>query len=156
MNKNPSSIDPVTNLGVGTQAQAGSTMVAPDDYRAEDLYEPASAATMTDQPDFLLEVGQPVMTIDGQRIGTVKDLSSQHFKVHRTLRSDFWLDDAYIADVNNHAVIVQFAKGDLDSYKLDHPETTDALLNTEEQEIQRAKMEAELAQQNREIAGTRR
>lgn len=154
MNKYPSSTDPVTNLGVGTQAQAGNTMVAPDDYRARDLYEPETAAAMTEQPDFLLEVGQPVMTIDGQRIGTVKDLSSQHFKVHRTLRSDFWLDDAYIADVNNHAVIVQFEKGDLNAYKLDHPETTDALLDSEEQRIQRARMEAELSEQNQE-SGTR-
>ena len=154
MTENENLKDPATRMPIETQAIAGNTIAMNEDYRAYAAQEPSTAAAMESQRDDRLEVGLPALTIDGKQLGKVGDLTAQHFKVHRSMLSDYWIDDAYISEVDESGVIVQFTRENLDSYKLDHPQTSDAMLSSDEQLEQRAAMEADLSRQNKELAGT--
>lgn len=153
MNKDQELRDPVTTMPVETQAIAGNTFPANDQYEAEIFFAPAASDTAPSFED-RLELGIPVLTADGKQLGKVGDLAAQHFKVHRSIRSDYWIEDSNIADVDDRGVVVTFTRDDLESYKLDHPQAADVMLDTEEQRQQRAAMEAELERQNRELAET--
>jgi hypothetical protein len=103
------------------------------------------------RPHVVIHEGEPVYTADNRKIGTVKEVGTQFFKVHATLRKDYWLDQNLIVSADQDELHLNVAKDDLDAFKLDHPAVEDALLPTEEQLRVRRMMEEELAQQSAQL-----
>jgi hypothetical protein len=118
-------------------------------------YEDPTAATGV-RPQVMLHEGESVFTADNRKIGTVKEVGTQFFKVHATLRKDFWLDQNLIVSSEEDQLYLNVAKDDLDAFKLDHPAVEDALLPTEEQLRQRRMMEQELAAQSAQLEAEQR
>jgi hypothetical protein len=103
------------------------------------------------RPNVIIHEGEPVFTADNKKIGTVKEVGTQFFKVHATLRKDYWLDQNLIVSCDQEELRLNVSKDDLEAFKLDHPAVEDALLPTEEQLRQRRLMEQELAVQSAEL-----
>ena len=81
-----------------------STQVAPAPY--------------TDAP---VHDGLEVFTLDNKRLGTVKEMAENHFKVDVRFRRDYWLSNAQIAYVDEHCVGLLFRSDEAELYKLTGP-----------------------------------
>lgn len=108
----------------------------------------SAAYTETGKPQFQVHEGEKVFTADDHKIGTIKEVTSRHFKVHKALSKDYWLDTSLVSEEDGESVHLAVAKNELDGLKMDTPSTGDALLGTEEQQRQRRAMEAELGVQS--------
>ena len=111
----------------------------------EDTTGAADYASVPAAPQFVLNLGQHVVTPDGDGIGVIVEVGDAHFKVHRRLRPDFWLATDDVRGLNGGEVVVSFARSQLDAHALDHPPVSDGLLSPSEQLEQRRKMEAGIA-----------
>ena len=69
-------------------------------------------------------VGTPVMTADGQELGTVKEASGSCFKVDVPMRPDYWLATDCIASSSGGQVRLSVTKDHLDTAKVEGPEHT--------------------------------
>jgi hypothetical protein len=108
----------------------------------------ATAFAETAEPTFQVHEGEKVYTADDHKLGTVKEVTSRHFKVHRALSKDYWLDTSLVSEEDGESIRLAVSKGELDDVKMDTPSTGDALLDTEEQLRQRRAMESELGVQS--------
>lgn len=69
--------------------------------------------------DYGLRSGQPVYTIGGDKLGEVKDVRGDYFKVDASMKPDYWLSCDCIrgGSVAGERVTVNFDKDSLDDYK---------------------------------------
>jgi hypothetical protein len=136
------------NLYPPTRELAEANVIERVDEASEeqDLTESVSASGVSHHVE--IHEGERVFTADNHKIGTVKEVGTQYFKVHAPLRKDYWLDQNLVISTTDEDVYLNVSKGDLDPFKLDHPAVEDALLDNEDQLRQRRKMEEELAAQS--------
>ncbi len=67
-------------------------------------------------------VGTEVMTADGDKLGTVKEVTGFCFKVDAKMRPDYWLATDSIASADGGMVRLSFDKNMLGDAKVDSPE----------------------------------
>ncbi len=68
-----------------------------------------------------LTPGTPVFTMDGDKIGTIKEVRDRFFKVDASMQSDYWLATDCIRTASASQVQLSFDKGHLGDYKVDGP-----------------------------------
>jgi class 3 adenylate cyclase len=80
----------------------------------------AVSETKINQAD--LKPGAAVFTVDGLRLGRLKDLSASgsFFKVDVRLQRDYWLSRDDILETGHERVTLSFSKAELESRKLEH------------------------------------
>jgi len=120
---------------------------------------------------FPVNAGVPVLTSDGKELGTVKEVADGAFKVDVPMRPDYWLARSAILSSAPDRVTMSFESELAESYRLggpgevtvvvDEPEPTiDPLLNNaghpilldeDEQQAQRERMERELEEQRKRL-----
>jgi hypothetical protein len=71
-----------------------------------------------------LETGCPVVTADGEQIGTLSEIAEEAIKVDAPLRRDFWIEADYVRSCENDRVELSFRKQDLGAYKMDQPSSS--------------------------------
>jgi hypothetical protein len=65
--------------------------------------------------------GTPILTFDGERLGEVKEIRGDFFKVDAPMAPDYWLAcDCVTADGGNN-LRVSFTKDQVDTYKRGEP-----------------------------------
>jgi hypothetical protein len=64
-------------------------------------------------------IGARVFTADGQDLGTVKENSSDSFKVDAAMKPDYWLACDFIQDSTASTVQLSVTKDRLDSAKIE-------------------------------------
>ena len=74
-------------------------------------------------PILRVTVGTPVFTWDNHRLGKVKEIQNEAFKIETgLLQRDFWLPaDSINEAVPDEAVILTLEKGQLDGHKIEEP-----------------------------------
>jgi len=74
-------------------------------------------------PFLRVTVGSPIYTADDEKIGKVKEVRDQHFKVETgLLQRDYWLHADCVAQATpDDSVILSVAKADLDQHKVSEP-----------------------------------
>lgn len=77
---------------------------------------------MTLDPASDIKFGLPIYTIDGEKIGTVKDLYGDYIRVSPTLWPDFWVSRKYVQSFTAERVTLMFEKAHLGDYKEPAPE----------------------------------
>ena len=109
-----------------------------------------------------ISAGREVYSAEGEKLGTVSEISGSYLRVDAPWKRDYWLSADYI-DRTNGGVYMNFPKSQLDHYKLAQPglepdedpmreiSRDAAIISEEEQLEQRARMELELAQQRRQL-----
>ena len=82
------------------------------------------SAYVTEDPFLRLTVGVPVYTSDEQRIGSVKEKRSRHFKVETGwFRRDFWLPAECVDSVvAGEPVVLNIDSGRLNDRKVADPD----------------------------------
>jgi hypothetical protein len=105
-----------------------------------------------------LALNTPVVTLDGDQFGYVKELHGGYFKIDVPMGKDFWLSTAYIGDQNMDRVTLTLRKDELDEHRLEapgleHQESAGSAAVIDDQTMlsQRERMERELAQQNERL-----
>jgi hypothetical protein len=74
--------------------------------------------------DFVVNVGDEVFSRDGERLGRVKELAAEHFKVDAPRASDYWLARATISsppDGGAGRLCLTFNKEQIEDFKLEGP-----------------------------------
>ena len=66
-------------------------------------------------------VGAPVLTPDGDQLGTVKEVQGRYFKVNAPMQPDYWLSTETLRSTSEGQVVVTFAKDRLGDYKVENP-----------------------------------
>ena len=106
--------------------------------------------------------GREVYSVEGEKLGTVSEISGSYLHVNAAWKRDYWLSAEYI-DRTNGGVYMNFSRNQLDHYKLSEPGlepeedpmrdvSREAAVSSEEEQLeQRARMELELAQQRRQL-----
>ncbi len=59
--------------------------------------------------------GREVFTMDGERLGRVKEVQERAIKVDASLRPDFWLPRERVLSFTNERVTMDFNHADLDA-----------------------------------------
>jgi hypothetical protein len=75
-------------------------------------------APYTDSP---IRTGLPVLTLDNKRLGRVKEIAANHFKVDVRFRRDFWLAVDQVAYVDEDCVGMLFRADEAELYRLAGP-----------------------------------
>lgn len=68
-----------------------------------------------------LKPGMPIVTLDGDQIGLIKETRPGFFKVDAPRRRDYWLPAEYLGEVNDTAKLI-LPTGAVRAYKLRKPE----------------------------------
>lgn len=115
---------------------------------------------------FPIVEGAAVYTTDGHELGAVKAVSDAAFKVDARLRPDYWLSRAVVLSTTPERVTVNIESANLAAFQLSEDEATapDAdpeaalnplhkpiILDEDEQQAQRERMERELAEQRKTL-----
>jgi hypothetical protein len=107
--------------------------------------------------------GASVITADRKKLGKISEVSGSYFKVHAPMRHDYWLSVGYATESMPEEVRLEFEKKELDDHKLAEPGlepeedpthnivVDSVLLGEDELLQQRARMEAELAEQRKDL-----
>jgi hypothetical protein len=66
-----------------------------------------------------LTLGAAVFTTDNDKLGTVKEIRSDAFKVDASMQPDYWLSLAAVASAGVDRVLLTFSKDRLGEMKLD-------------------------------------
>ncbi|MCC7363462.1 MAG: hypothetical protein IT303_03750 [Dehalococcoidia bacterium] len=68
-----------------------------------------------------LEAGTPIISLDGKKIGTVKEVRENFVKVDAPRRRDYWLacDQVLSADTNQALLVIP--SDEINVYKMDRP-----------------------------------
>jgi hypothetical protein len=112
-----------------------------------------------------LSPGCPIVTADGEQIGTLAEVADEAVKVNAPLRRDFWIDADYVRSCDDGRIELSFIKQDLGVYKLDSYRTGDTtqpddplaegkqdhVVSDSEQLETRLRMERQLAEQRHEL-----
>lgn len=82
-----------------------------------------SAPKMAPAPysDAPMKPGLPILTLDNKRLGHVKELAGDYFKVDVRFRRDFWLSVEQVAYVDENCVGMLFRADEAELYRLAHP-----------------------------------
>jgi len=70
---------------------------------------------------FELQAGMPVVTSDGEALGTIKDIRTDRFKVDAPMAMDYWLDRDTVMDMTAEGYILSFDREHLDEMKRSDP-----------------------------------
>ena len=75
-------------------------------------------------PMLRVTVGTPVYAKDGDKVGKIKEVRGQAFKVETgLLQKDYWLSGESVAEAAPDAAVTLVAdKNDIDSFKIEEPE----------------------------------
>jgi uncharacterized protein (TIGR02271 family) len=65
--------------------------------------------------------GAPVLTSDGNQLGTVKEVKGRYFKVDAPMAPDYWLSTDCIRSASGQQLLLSVDSNSLDSYKYDRP-----------------------------------
>ena len=104
--------------------------------------------------------GCPVVTADGEQIGTLAEVAEDAVKVDVPLRPDFWINADYVVACDRGRIELSFIKSDLGAYRMKQPappddplveQKTDHVVTEVEQQETRLRMEQELAEQREEL-----
>lgn len=68
-----------------------------------------------------LEPGKPVMSGDGKRLGTVKEVAGDRFKIDRRILPDYWLAIEYVDHVEPDLVQMVLTKEGMGAAKVEAP-----------------------------------
>lgn len=68
-----------------------------------------------------LTPGTPVFAMDGDKIGTIKEVRDRFFKVDASMQPDYWLATDCIRTASASQVQLAFDKDHLGDYKVDGP-----------------------------------
>jgi hypothetical protein len=71
--------------------------------------------------DAPIREGLPVYTLDNKRLGHVKAVEGEFFKVDVRFRKDYWLPANQVAYVDEHCVGMLFRADESELYKMMHP-----------------------------------
>ena len=71
-----------------------------------------------------LETGCPIVTADGEQIGTLSDVGDEAIKVDAPMRRDFWIGADYVRSCDGGRIELSFIKNDLGAYKMSEPAPT--------------------------------
>jgi len=108
------------------------------------------------------EPGLAVLSDDGKRLGTVKEVSGSYFKVDAPMHRDYWLSAELIRGEDAEVVVLDVPRKEVGEHRMTEPgiEPEDdpfrsiprmPVIKDEELEAQRARMEQELAEQSRRM-----
>ncbi len=70
---------------------------------------------------FELQAGMPVVTSDGEALGTIKEIRTGRFKVDAPMAPDYWLDRETVMDMTAEGYILSFERDRLDEMKRSDP-----------------------------------
>jgi hypothetical protein len=68
-----------------------------------------------------LEPGAMVMSGDGKRLGTVKEVAADRFKLERRLLPDYWLGLEYVDHASDELVQMVLTKEGIGAARVDAP-----------------------------------
>jgi hypothetical protein len=71
--------------------------------------------------DAPIRIGLPVYTLDNKRLGHVKEVDGDFFKVDARFRKDFWLPSNQVAYVDERCVGMLFRTDESELYKMMRP-----------------------------------
>ena len=123
-------------------ARDGGAMEKEHDYRRTS--DPMSIA---------IREGLEVCTMDEKRLGTVAEVTEEHFKIDVRMARDYWLSLATVASVEGDRVVLQFDEAVLDDYRLGSPAGLAASPVLAEQMNAIPSREAELTSRAEQSAG---
>ena len=100
-------------------------------------------------------IDTPVFSLDGEKVGFVKEIHGGYFKLDAPMARDYWLSNLYIADSTLDRIQLTLRKDEMDEHRLSAPGTeaqsADGIISDEEALTQRERMERELAMQNERL-----
>jgi hypothetical protein len=70
-----------------------------------------------------LTTGCAVFTADGDKIGEVKEVKGDYFKVDASMQPDYWLCTDDVSNATGDRVVMNFDKDHLGDFKFDDPDT---------------------------------
>ena len=76
-------------------------------------------------PGLAPNVGMRVFTVDGDELGTVKEVVGDRFKVDASMQPDYWLPTRSINAITDQDVQLGFTKEELGEAKVEAPEDAD-------------------------------
>lgn len=78
---------------------------------------------MTTINDSMMPIhGANVMTADHERLGTVKEIMGDCFKVDAPMAPDYWLASDSIATMSGNNIILRFQRDDISDLKMAMPD----------------------------------
>lgn len=109
-----------------------------------------------------LSTGAAVMTKDGARLGSVKEVTAKCFKVDAPFHKDYWLSMDLVETTNDTGIVLELTAAGIADHQMDGPELVaeedpfksmpmQPVISDEELLEQRARMERELAEQSRAL-----
>lgn len=109
-----------------------------------------------------LSTGTAIMTKDGARLGSVKEVTGRCFKVDAPFHNDYWLSMDLVETTNDTGIILELTAAGVAEHQMDGPELTSdedpmqaitakPVIDATEMLEQRARMEHELAEQSRAL-----
>jgi hypothetical protein len=63
--------------------------------------------------------GGTVLTADRERLGTVKEVMGDCFKIDAPMARDYWLASDTIASITGDQVMLRYRRDDIDEHKVD-------------------------------------
>lgn len=69
-------------------------------------------------------VDREIFTADREKLGTVKEVSGNYFKVDASMQPDYWLPTRLIVDIEEGQVCLAFVNEELGLHKLAEPPNT--------------------------------
>jgi hypothetical protein len=77
-------------------------------------------------PSANVQPGAEIYTNDGEKLGTVKEVAGDRFKVDARLQPDYWLSLSNVASTSDGMLTLVFGNDRLGEYKVDGPTDADA------------------------------
>jgi hypothetical protein len=78
---------------------------------------------MTTMNDSMMPIqGATVMTADHERLGTVKEITGDCFKVDAPMAPDYWLASDTIASMVGKDILLRVMRSDIDDVKMGTPD----------------------------------
>jgi len=68
-----------------------------------------------------ITIGTPVSTVDGEQLGTVKELRGTAFKVDAPGQPDYWLPTSCLSGGATGRLMVEASKDRIGDFKVDEP-----------------------------------
>jgi hypothetical protein len=75
----------------------------------------------TSDGEIQMQVGLPVITRNGDPLGTIKEIRTERFKVDAPMALDYWLDRETVIDLTADGYVLDFDSDDLDEMKRSDP-----------------------------------
>ena len=82
--------------------------------RRKDLEHTLPNAELVGGTKTRMQVGWPIYTQDGERLGEVKEIRGRYFKVRAKMEPDFWLETETVVSTASGPLTTSFCKHDMD------------------------------------------